>query len=302
MIVWLVLCRLRVGTGTLVERVRQMPDIANVLGCALLVGGWWYAFNVFTFGEISGGDEAIRLLQAGGMLVGLRKNLSLWAVVRGLSAVPVTWVWTGAWSLARLPASLQLPVVLLALWVVGEFLGRVRRDCLRTVNWLTVLMTGAICLGLVQRTLQGIAAANNGNQGGWYLHILMPWVAIALGSGITGILQRPVARRLFLCLAGYAAAFHLMALWAEASLFSGCAIKGDDKLFQFPSSAYCVDQTSLVFDRLRLIAWPGIALFGFSAALGCGIWTAYAARYYCARYHDQCWRAEGTGFGGRLRS
>jgi hypothetical protein len=283
LIVWLVLSRLSIGTGNLLARIRQMPDIAKILVLALSIGSWWYAYNFFVFGEVSGGDEAIRLSRAGGMIAGLQNNFSLWPVVRGFGTIPVTWVWTGAWSLARLPAYMQLPVVLLALWVVGESLVRVRRDSLATVNVLTVMMTGALCLGLMHRTLQGIAVGGSGNQGGWYLHILTPWVAVALGGGIGGILQRSTARRIFGALAGYAAVFHLMALWAEASLFSGCAVKGPDKLFQFSSSAYCLDQASLVFEKLRVIAWPGVALCGFGAALGCAVWAAYAARDYLAR-------------------
>ncbi|HEV3059161.1 MAG TPA: hypothetical protein VGY48_12995 [Vicinamibacterales bacterium] len=290
-ILWLVLCRTTADEGPLRTRLAHMPDIAKVVAIIFVVGGWWYVYKLLVYGNLTGGDEAIRLSRAGGMVLGLRDHFSLRAVVRGLASIPVTWAWTGTWSLARLPAWLELPLVVLALWVVLESLiviwrGPVKnvenvenvQDVrnLRNLNWLTVLMTVGMGLGLAHRTFQGIAVGGNGNQGGWYLHILMPWVAIAMGGGIWAILRRPVARTMFFCLAAYAAAFHLMAIWSEAALFSGCATKGDDKLFQFPSAAYCFDQASLVFDQLGVLAWPRIALCGFVGAIACGVWMAAA--------------------------
>jgi hypothetical protein len=57
-------------------------------------------------------------------------------------------------------------------------------------------------------------------------------------------------------------------------LFSGCAAKGDNKFFQFPAGMYCLDQASLVFDRLGVLAWPRIALCALAGAIACGVWIA----------------------------
>jgi hypothetical protein len=275
---WLVLCRIKASEGAFSKRILQMSDVAEILVYASVIGGWWYVDKFLTFGSITGGDEAIRLIQSGGMLEGLQKHFSAMAIARGLATIPVTWVWTGTWSLARLPTFMQLPLVLFALWVVAEFLNIFRRDRLENLSWLTVLMMAGLGFGLAHRTLQGIAVGGSGNQGGWYLHIMMPWVAIALGRGIWAILQRTVARYVFFVATIFALAFQIAAIWSEAALFTGCAIKGDDKMFHFSTGAYCLDQTSLVFGRLAIVAWPSVTLCALVAGVGIGLGGLCSAR------------------------
>jgi hypothetical protein len=275
---WLVLCRLRSGAGSLSNRLLQMSDIAVILACASLVGGWWYVHQFLVFGTFTGGFEAVRLHQSGGMLQGLQQNFSLTDFVRGLATVPVTWVWAGTWSLARLPTSMHLPVVLLSFWVVAEFLRLVPGDRPENLSWPIVLMIAGLCLGLVVRTLQGIALGNSSHSGGWYLHILMPWVAIAMGRGILAILQRPAARYIFSFATIFAVGFHLIAIWSQAALFSGCAVKGDDKFFHFTTRAFCIDQASAVFERLGVLAWPSVALCAMVGAVGSGAYLYHSAR------------------------
>ena len=275
---WFVLCRIKAGAGTLSHRILQMSDIAAFLACASMVGGWWYVHNFFAFGAFTGGYEAVQLAQGGGTFRGLQLHFSPAVIARGFATVPVTWVWAGTWSLARLPTYTQAPLVLLALWVVAEFLRLVPGDRPQNPSWLTILMSAGICFGLAIRTLQGVALGNSGNSGGWYLHILMPWVAIAMGRGIWAILQRPVARYVFFLATIFAVAFHLVAIWSQAALFSGCAVKGDDKLFHFSTSAYCLDRAPLVFERLGIVAWPAVALCAFAAAFGSGLYAYHSTR------------------------
>jgi hypothetical protein len=267
---WFVICRLKEGTGT--RRLPQMWDIAAVLVCASAVGGWWYLYRFFVSGAFTGGYQAVQLVQSGGMLNGLHQHFAPAAFVRGLATIPVTWVWAGTWSLARLPTSLELPLVLIALWVIAEFVIVVPHDRPQDLSWLTILMSAGFCFGLVDQTLQGIALAASGNSPGWYLHILMPWVAIAMGRGIWTILERPVTRGPFIFATIFAVAFQLVTVWSEAALFSGCAVKGDDKFFHFSTRAYCLDEMPLMFQRLGVVAWPRVALCAFAAAAATGLW------------------------------
>jgi hypothetical protein len=277
-VLWLVWCRWRSRTEPLANHIRAMSDIAVVLACASIVGGWWYVYQFLVFGAFTGGSEAVRLSESGGMLQGLQQNFSLTDFVRGLTTVPVTWVWTGTWSLARLPTWMHLPVVLLAFWVVAEFLHLVPRDHPTNLSWPTLLMSAGLCLGLVVRTLQGIALGNSSHSAGWYLHILMPWVAIAMGRGILSIVQRPGARAVFAFGTIFAIAFHLIAIWSHAALFSGCALKGDDKFFQFTTRGYCLDQASVVFERLSVVGWPGVAIGALAGALVSAVCVYHFAR------------------------
>jgi hypothetical protein len=277
-VLWTAIRGLEGGAGAPGRRKAAVRDAMTIAIAAVAVGGWWYVGNVLTFGEITGGDEAIRLAQAGGLFKGLTQRFSFFAMARGLITIPVTWAWIGTWSVARVPAYLQLPFVVLVFWTVSEFLVQLRRRPLRDINWLTLFMTLGICGGLVHRILQGIAIGANGEQGGWYLHILMPWTALALGVGVSAILRRPLARALLLFLTAYAVVFHAIVLWSEVALFSGCATKGTDKLFHFSTPAYCLDRLPLVVDRLGILGWPGIAVWSFSGALVSGLWLCAVIR------------------------
>jgi hypothetical protein len=277
-VVWLESGRWQSGNGASGIRQTERRDVAAILITSVVVGGWWYVGRFLTFGVVTDATDAMRLAQGGGLLGGLNKHFSFAAILRGWAAIPVSWTWAGTWSLAHLPTYLHLPLVLLALWTVSEFVVRVRRRSLRDINWLTVLMTLGICAGLMLRTLQAIAAGGNGNTPGWYQHILMPWVALALGIGISAILRRRFTRVLFVVMTGYAVFFHAIAIWSEIALFSGCATKGADKLFHFSTPMYCLDQFSLVVDRLGTLAWPGLAVCAFCGAVACLPWLGSISR------------------------
>ena len=210
------------------------------------------------------------------MLRGLQQHFSLTAIARGLATIPVTWVWAGTWSLARMPTSLELPVVLLALWVVAEFLILVPRDGPQSLMAHYAESAG-LCFGLADRALQGIARRQR-SFGGWYLHILMPWVAIAMGRGIWAIFQRRLARTIFFAATFFALAFHPSPCGLKPRYSAVVPLKGDDKLFNFSTRAYCLDQTSLVFGRLGIVAWPGVAVCAFAAAIASGWWLYHSAR------------------------
>ena len=196
----------------------------------------------FAFGSFTGGYEDIRLAQSGGMLLGLQQHFSFTEMVRGLATVPVTWVWAGTWSLARMPTAMQFALVLLALWVVTEFLTPASTRTSASLSWPTVLMSAGLCLGLAVRTFQGIAVGDSGHSGGWYLHILMPWVAIAMGEESWGIFRAARCSTVF-----FVATIFALGVSPRRHLVSSRAIqrlrpKGDDKLFHFSTGAYCLDR------------------------------------------------------------
>jgi len=277
-IVWVELGRLDSRNDASGIRQMERRDVAAIVITSVVVGGWWYIDRFLTFGLVTDTDDAIRMAQAGGLLSGLSKHFSSAAILRGWATIPVTWTWTGTWSLTHLPTYLHLPLVLLVLWTISEFIVQLRRRTLRDINWLTLLMILGVCAGLMLRTLQAIAAGGNGNTPGWYQHILMPWVAVALGIGVSAILQRRFTRGLFIVLTGYAVLFQATAVWSEVALFSGCATKGADKLFDFSTPMYCLDRFPLVIDRLGILAWPGLAVSAFSGAVACALWLASISR------------------------
>jgi hypothetical protein len=162
---------------------------------------------------------------------------------------------------------------LLLIVTIGGFLKQLRSMPLTRPEWLPVLLFACFGGGLFIHVAEMVAIGGGGT-GGWYLHILMPWVAPALGLGAYAILNREWQRQLLTALVIFAVLFQAMAIWAQIALFTGCAVKGDDKSYVFPGHLFCVDQYATVFDRLSIIGWPWLAAIGFGGGLLCVVWLA----------------------------
>ena len=249
--------------------LRPWKNIALVFGPALLIGGGWYAYKFIVFGSLSGSEEAIRLAQQGGLIPNLEEKFSLYALGRGLVSTFVSYVWAGTWSLTRMPALAQAPLLALAVGSFGAFAAQVKGRPVTDPAWLCVWLLGMFGVGLFYHVLVGIALSGSGQTPGWYLHILMPCVAPALGLGLHALLQKPKVRWVFVGLLSYAALFQIMALWAQTALFTGCATKGDDKYYAFTGHAFCFDQAPVILDRLSVLGWPVLAAVGFGGGLVC---------------------------------
>jgi hypothetical protein len=253
-------------------RAERLKRTVPVFLTAVLVGGGWYLYKLVMYGDLTGADYAIRLEHQGGMLSGLESHFSFFQLIRGALMPLVSYQWVGTWSVTRLPEIFQVPMVVLAAWVAIAYLRQLRGRSLADPGWLPVWLLGLFILGLFWHVLIGIALYNLGAAGGWYLHILMPWVAPAIGLGFASIMTRRWSRHLSVALLIYAFAFHAFVLWAQVALFTGCAAKGNDKYYVFSGNAFCFDQAWLIRDRLAVLGYPTFAVFGFALGLACLAW------------------------------
>jgi hypothetical protein len=265
----LLACRIWRNAEASGARFEQIRRSLMVAGAALLVGGGWYVYKYVMFGDATGADYAIRLDRQGGMIAGLREHFSLVQLVRGALMPLVSFQWVGTWSVARLPEYFQVPMVLLVGAAALAYLNRIKARSVADPAWLPVWVVGLFLLGLYWHVLIGIALYNLGAAGGWYLHILLPWIAPALGLGVAGLLTWRRARYPIAVLLLYSIAFHVGVLWCQLALFTGCATKGADKYYQFSGSDLCLDQTSLVMERLAVFGYPCWAIAGFGLAIAC---------------------------------
>jgi len=245
---------------------------------ALLIGGGWYVYKFMAFGNLIGSDDTIRLANQGGLFINLKQNFSLYAVVRGLAVTFVSYSWAGTWSLTRLPSLLQAPLLALAVWSFGAFALELKRRPLTNCAWLPIWLFGMFAGGFLYHAIIGVALSGNGQTPGWYLHILMPWIAPALGVGIYSLLQNPRTKPFVVGLVFYAALFQIIALWSQIALFTGCATKGDDKSYVFSGHAFCLDQAPVLINRLSVLGWPVLAAVGFGGGLICALSLAWVCR------------------------
>ena len=235
---------------------------------AVLIGGGWYLRDYLIYGDFSGSADAIRIVAAGGIWANLKQHHSVYVFARSIGVMTVTWIWAGTWSFVRMSALLYAPLFVLVVITICGLATRLEKTPLASPEWLPVLLFVCLFGGLLVHVLDMVELGWGGT-GGWYLHLLMPWVAPALGLGIEVLVQRAWSRAVFVVFLCYAALFQMVALWAQIALFTGCAVKGDDKYYSFPGSAFCLDQAITIYDRMAIIGWPVLAIVGFGGGLFC---------------------------------
>ena len=254
-----------------------------VLVLAVAIGGGWYVYNLVVNGDLFGDAESIALVNNGGLLApmwaGLKQYFSLYLLARNLLALFVSWVWAGTWSYVRMAPPLYVPLLLLVIVTCGAFIATLlRRARLNDPSWLPVFLYAVFASPLLYHVLVVVAHNGEGGTGAWYMHMLIPWSAPALGLGIATLTERTWSRRLFVALSIYAALFQAMVVWSQIALFTGCAIKDDSKTYAFPSRLFCFDQSRTVFDHLAIIGWPILAGIGFGGGLVCAAWLVLRRR------------------------
>ena len=258
-------------------------DLALLFLPAVLIGGGWYAYKLVAFGDLIGSNDAIILASKGGLVAGLKTNFSLSAVIHGIAALSKSYIWTGTQSLTKLPAILFIPLTVLVVAGFGAFLLRLKHLPLGDIAWLPVWLFVFFGGGLFYHILMDIAATGSASTPGWYLHILMPWIAPVLGIGIGSLLEIRHVRPFVVGLLLYAVVFQIAALWAQVALFTSCAVKTDDSFYAFTGHYLCLDQFPTVVERLSVLGWPVLAVVGFGGGFICvllliGRWPVASAR------------------------
>jgi hypothetical protein len=113
-----------------------------------------------------------------------------------------------------------------------------------------------------------IALGTNGTPG-WYLNILAPFLATAFGIGIGRMRRSPAGRFAVSVSVAYAIFFLAVALWSQAALFAGCAVKGSEKYYEFAGSRFCLDRLGEVTAHLSIIGWPLVGYLAIASGLLC---------------------------------
>lgn len=246
----------------------------------VILAGSFYLFKFLYFGDLGLGGEVGNLAEGKGFVSGFMQNFSLWGLIRGSFVPFVSFSWAGSWSLTRMPVITQIPLLVLGGWIFLEYLHRLRLKPPSSIDWLPVILFLLMYLGLVIHVVVSLALSGLGTSGGWYLHILTPWVAPMIGLVVmTSILEAKFKKIFFLLLISYGFVFQVAAIWSHMSLFSACAIKDDDKSFAFTSAHFCLDHFSEVMGRLDVLAYPYFGIVSLSFGLGLLFYLAFHLCY-----------------------
>lgn len=250
--------------------VSRLKQFALMFVIPLLLGGGWCFYNLLMYGSFIGGDNFIKLIHQGGLLVNLKGKLTPFNFVRGIVATLVTWSWGGTWSLTRINEVFRLPLLILTAWLFFNYVRQARYHVLTHVIWLPVWLFTPFFIGLFYHVFVGIALTGSGNTPGWYLHILAPIFAFMFAFGLTKIKDDKIwQRRLFKGLLAYTVFFLIIVNWMQMVMFAGLAIKGDNKYYQFQDNAACLIRAAEVLTRLDVLGWPLLAVVCFGGGLLC---------------------------------
>jgi hypothetical protein len=276
------LVRRRLDKGDAATKARRLLSLLCMFYPAVLIGGWWYLGRLAVFGELSGAVDAITLGHQGGMIAGLKAHFTFFGLTWGIVSTIATFSWGGTGSATFVPLRVQIPLLALIVWIFSAYVTELNKLQKADFAWLPVWLFALFGAGLFYHLLTGLALDGTGQTPGWYLHILMPFTAPAIGIGVCSLLQKARARPFVIGLLLYALLFQIVAIWAQLALFMGCATKGDDMNYAFPSHAFCLDRVPVLVDRLDVLGYPELAAIGFGGGLICallliGRWRGHAA-------------------------
>ena len=278
--IWLIFRNLSGNRPVSSGLVNLLPSCMIVLP-AVLIGGVWYLYNFFAVGLLSASYDMLLLASKGGLAANIVKGFSPSELVRGIAAMFATYSWGGTWSLVRVPAFLQFLMIVPAAAAFMTFGLRLKNYALGGLEWLGVLVFAVFAAALIYYIVISMAAEGYAGIPGWYLHILMPWIAPPLGIGLIALLQKPTLRPYMITLVVlYPLLFQAIAIWLQITLFAGCAAKGADKYYVFPGHTFCLDRFGLIMDRMAILGSPQPAMACFAAGLACTIFLLGGANAF----------------------
>ncbi len=247
------------------RRPLQGLDLALAVGIGWAIGAGWYLMKWRTTGALTGSDESVQLLRAGGMMHGLVQHFDAVGFARGVGVMLETVGWTFTWSLARLSEIAMVGVVALLVGV-GIGYGARLRESRSLIVWAPLAMIALLLAGLLYHQLTRAAIDGTGSTPAWYLHVVAPALGLAMAIGWV----RP---RLFSALALFSLLYTAASWVAELSMVSGCTPVDDSKHYAFARAACLVDGRVL-----GLVGHPLIGLLALVGALAAAVWAAMASR------------------------
>jgi len=231
----------------------------SLLAAALIaaISGWWYIGNWREHGVPLGSIELIRLNEAGGLVSGLEQHFTLAALLRFGATFVTRLAWPSTWSLARPPYVYLVPLGLLVLVAAGAYVSTLRRFRLTGLESLPAWLVTPILLGFGYHMLVLIALTGEGSGfGGYYLHLLVAPLGVALGLGAGGSWPHPRARVLWTILTLYAIVFAIVISWAQVLLFAGVLWRSPTRFYQLPPGLPPHLGLPEALGRLAVVAYP----------------------------------------------
>jgi len=257
----------------------RFKKIGTMLVPAVLLGGGWYFYKLIAFGELTASVDTESLARHGGLLAGLSERFSCGAFIAAFLSIAMDDIWSATRSIMEMPLLPVLPLVVLVATLLAKYIQQMKRTSKTDFDMLLIWTFLFFAAGLAYHVFVTIALDGVSLVPGWYLQILMPLIAPALGVGYQSLARDPYLKPFIVGGICYAGLFQITTLWAQLTLFTGCALKVADNSYGFRTKMLCLDQTPVLLGRLSIMGWPLTALIGFLGALLCAFYLFWRLRY-----------------------
>lgn len=224
--------------------------------------GWWYAVKFVTTGSAIGGNDASTMVESGGLVAGLKRNLNVDEMLRMPLGFALSFLWAGTWSFVVPPRIYVVPLMATTALIGYGAWRRMRREGVRPVDWFALLMSGFFLASLTYYSFV-LLSVSSGTAPAWYLHAMAPILALLAGYGICELMAGRW-RAVLTALLCYALAF-LPAMTVMNALFlAGCAPKLPERnYYAWSSATRCLADYPRIYEHLAVLAYPKVATILF---------------------------------------
>jgi hypothetical protein len=134
-------------------------------------------------------------------------------------------------------------------------------------DWVSTLTLAAVLTCLLYFVLVWIAAYASTGVPGWYIHAYAPALAPLLGFALAGMHAFRHFRWIFVLLLLYPSVFFAEVMALQGAIFAGCVDKKVDAPIPNFTDAPCATDLSMIFERLSVLAYPGITAVLFALGM-----------------------------------
>jgi hypothetical protein len=226
------------------------------------VSAWMFIDNILNYGAPLVTADGAALAAKGGLLKGLRENLSFGLIFNGLVSVIRSFSWTGTWSLVFVPRLFELPIIILTVLVLtGWLVSAAKAKKLSEPDAVSIFALVLFFIGLLHHTFVYIALLGASGPGAYYLHQLAPLLATFAAAGLNEVARRRWLRPAVCVLAVYPLVF-LPAVTAFLLLyFGGCLPDAvGDRRYSLAMITPCSGGISEVITNLSILGAPALAI------------------------------------------
>jgi hypothetical protein len=240
------------------EFVRRTKALCVTVVIVMAICGWWYAVKLVTTGSAIGGNDASVMVESGGLVAGLKRNLNVDEMLRMPLGFALSFLWAGTWSFVVPPRSYVLPLMAMTALIGCGAWRWMRREGVHPVDWFALLTTGLFLASLTYYSFVLLSVAS-GTAPAWYLHAMAPVLALLVGYGIYELMSGRL-RAVLTALLCYPLAF-LPAMTVMNALFlAGCAPKLPERnYYAWSSATRCLADYPRIYENLAVLAYPKTA-------------------------------------------